>query len=276
MAAGRHISLPKTFASGDVSEWFKRFEICCTANEWNAATKALKLPTLLEGEALAIWLELSDDDQKDYKEAKKKIVEKMAPQSFVSLGDFHKRRLLPNEPISVYVHELKKLLDQAMPELDAGARDQLLLHQFLAGIPRDISKSIRAASDVKSLDKACERARLLMAVEGDATPAVATVSDASNELQELRGQITELTEQVAMLTTQRRQVPRATIRCHNCGGVGHMRRECPTRRRVQDGRRCFNCGTPGHMQRDCPKPRRSYVQGNDQGTAAPGNSRPRH
>ena len=36
--------------------------------------KALKLPALLEGEALAIWLELSDDDQKDYKEAKKKIV----------------------------------------------------------------------------------------------------------------------------------------------------------------------------------------------------------
>ena len=117
-----------------------------------------------------------------------------------------------------------------------------------------------------------------MAVEGDATPAVAAVSDVSNELQELRGQITELTEQVAMLTTQRRQLPRAAMRCHNCGGVGHMRRECPTRRRVQDGRRCFNCtcGTPGHMQRDCPKPRQSYVQGNDLGTAAPGNSHPRH
>ena len=70
----------------------------------------------------------------------------MAPQLFVSLGDFHKRRLLPNEPISVYVHELKKLLDQAMPELDTGARDQLLLHEFLVGIPRDISKSIRATS----------------------------------------------------------------------------------------------------------------------------------
>ena len=76
MATGRHISLPKTFASGDASEWFKRFEICCTANEWNAATKASKLSTLLEGETLAIWLEFSDDDQKDYKEAKKKIVEK--------------------------------------------------------------------------------------------------------------------------------------------------------------------------------------------------------
>jgi len=277
MSANRHISLPKTFASGDVGEWFKRFEICCSANEWNDTTKAAKLPTLLEGEALAIWLELSEDTQKDYKEAKKKIVEKMAPQAFVSLDDFHKRRLHPGEPISVYVHELKKLLDQAMPGLDTGARDQLLLHQFLAGIPRDISKPIRAASDVKSLDQAMERARLLMAVDSEGPAPVAAVSDTtaySTQLQELQGQISELTEQVAMLSTQRRAPSRSSIRCHNCGGIGHMRRECPTRRRVQDGRHCFNCRSPSHMQRDCPLPRRGNPQGNDRGTTAPGNSRP--
>jgi len=277
MSANRHISLPKTFASGDVGEWFKRFEICCSANEWNDTTKAAKLPTLLEGEALAIWLELSEDTQKDYKEAKKKIVEKMAPQAFVSLDDFHKRRLHPGEPISVYVHELKKLLDQAMPGLDTGARDQLLLHQFLVGIPRDISKPIRAASDVKSLDQAMERARLLMAVDSEGPAPVAAVSDTtaySTQLQELQGQISELTEQVAMLSTQRRAPSRSSVRCHNCGGIGHMRRECPTRRRVQDGRHCFNCRSPSHMQRDCPLPRRGNPQGNDRGTTAPGNSRP--
>ena len=89
MSTQRHISLPKTFVSGDVSEWFKWFEICCTANEWNEATKALKLPTLLKGEALAIWLDLSEADQKDYKEAKRKVTAKMAPQTFISLDDFH-------------------------------------------------------------------------------------------------------------------------------------------------------------------------------------------
>ena len=55
-----------------VGEWFKRLEICCSANEWNDATKAVKLPTLLEGEAFAIWLDLSEDTQKEYKEASKK------------------------------------------------------------------------------------------------------------------------------------------------------------------------------------------------------------
>ena len=48
-------------------------------------TIAVKLPTLLEGEALVIWLELSNGKQKDYKEAKKKLVATMTPAEFVSL-----------------------------------------------------------------------------------------------------------------------------------------------------------------------------------------------
>ena len=67
----RHISLPKPFNSGDANEWFKRFEICCKANGWDDAKKSLKLPTLLEGEALAVWLELTEEQQETYATAKK-------------------------------------------------------------------------------------------------------------------------------------------------------------------------------------------------------------
>lgn len=76
----------------------------------------LKLPTLLEGEALAIWLELTQDEQKDYVTAKKKIVDAIMPMSFVSLNDFHKRLQRPGEPLSLFVHELKQLLVRAMPD----------------------------------------------------------------------------------------------------------------------------------------------------------------
>ena len=106
MATGRHISLPKPFASGDVNEWCQRFEICSKANEWNDGTMALKLPTLLEGEALAVWIELTEDQQKSYATAKKEMVAKMAPVGFVSLEDFHRRKLQPGEAVSVFVHDL--------------------------------------------------------------------------------------------------------------------------------------------------------------------------
>ena len=33
--AKRHDSLPKSFATRDVSEWLTQFEICSNANGWN-------------------------------------------------------------------------------------------------------------------------------------------------------------------------------------------------------------------------------------------------
>ena len=85
MAKG-HISLPKPFASGDVKEWF---DICCTANKWMDATKVAKFPTLMEGEAIAIWLELSEEQQHDYNVARKEITTTMIPTEFVCLDQFH-------------------------------------------------------------------------------------------------------------------------------------------------------------------------------------------
>ena len=107
--AERHVSLPRPFASGDVHEWFQRFEICCRANGWNAATQALKLPTLLEGEALAIWLELNEEEQKNYSAAKEKLLSAMMPMKFVSLDDFRQRNLRPGEALPVYLHDMKVL-----------------------------------------------------------------------------------------------------------------------------------------------------------------------
>ena len=34
-ASSSHVSLPKPFASGNISEWFTRFDICSDANEWD-------------------------------------------------------------------------------------------------------------------------------------------------------------------------------------------------------------------------------------------------
>ena len=119
----RHISLPNIFSEGDPTEWFKRYEICCNANDWGDGLKAKKLLTLLEGETLVTWLELISEQQSSYGQAKSKILERMEPVKFVPMDDFHCRRLLPGESLS---HELKKLIDQAMPTADAATRSQCL------------------------------------------------------------------------------------------------------------------------------------------------------
>ena len=60
----QHVSIPKPFKEDDAREWwFQRFEIYCHANELNDAKKALKLPMLLEGESLSIWLDTTEEEQ---------------------------------------------------------------------------------------------------------------------------------------------------------------------------------------------------------------------
>ena len=198
MATPKHISLPSPFSHGNAVEWFQRFEICCNANEWNDGMKAKKLPTLLEGEALATWLELSEEQKASYSDAKAKMIERLGPMQFVSMDDFHNRRLLPNESLPIFVHDLKRLIDQAMPEAEAATRQKLLIHQFLTGLPADISKQLRAVGEIEELDKTVQRARLLMTLtEKEKSAAVKQQRANTDHVEALKEQVAALTEQVA-------------------------------------------------------------------------------
>ena len=53
---------------------------------------------------------MEDKQRTIYAVMKKKIVDAIKPMSLISLDDFHKRVLRPEEPLSLYVHELKNYL----------------------------------------------------------------------------------------------------------------------------------------------------------------------
>ena len=61
------------------------------------------------------------------------------PLGFVLLEEFQKRAIFPGELVVIYLYELKQLLWQAMPELPEDAIWQLLIHQFLIGVPAAVS-----------------------------------------------------------------------------------------------------------------------------------------
>ena len=117
------------------------------------------MPTLLEGEALAIWLGLSEEEQDDFSVAKEKLINAINLTAFVSLEDFHQRNLRPSEPVSVFVHDLKGLLDWAMPKVEKVVRDKLLLHQFLTGLPDAVSRQIRATGKFEPFSRVSTRER---------------------------------------------------------------------------------------------------------------------
>ena len=190
------------------------------------------------------------------------------PMPFVSLADFHKWMLLPRESLSLYIHHLKQLLSQAMPDISDAAREQLLLHQFLSGLPQDISKQLRATGAMTTLTVAMQWARLLMTIEDQGeTAAISTKQPSANEFLQLQQQLSDLSEQVAALSLHQPGKPQRVRRCFLCNKVGHLQYACPTQKQRQDVRRCFICNQPGHGWRNCQ-------QGNGKGAAAWGSSRP--
>ena len=115
--------------------------------------------------------------------------------------------MLPGEAASLYLHELKLLLDQAMPELTAEAKQQLLVHQFLNGLPLSVSQQIRATGETKSLEQVVECAKLLMVVQEQ----TAAITSEETEVSKLREQVSQLTEQVAALNVQRKDGERDVV-----------------------------------------------------------------
>lgn len=92
---------------------------------------------MLEGEALAVWMELTKDQQKIYATAKKN-------------GDQDGSHWLRIDDVNFSLENLcllnlKRLLDQAMPNLEKNARSKLVLHQFIAGLPVHISTQLRSS-----------------------------------------------------------------------------------------------------------------------------------
>ena len=65
----------------------------------------------------------------------------------MSLEEFNHQKLRPDETPTLYLHELKKTLQQAIPDLDNATRKKLLKHQFLAGLPSEISRHLRITNE---------------------------------------------------------------------------------------------------------------------------------
>ena len=64
--------------------------------------------------------------------------------------------------------------------ISAKTSEQLLLHQFLMGLPSKVSKQLRATRATTILKTAVKRAKIIMTVEQH-TPVAAAQSQPSNE-----------------------------------------------------------------------------------------------
>ena len=66
---------------------------------------------------------------------KEKLVSRITPNTFIMIELYRQRKLIPGE--ALFLHNLKQILDKAMPKPDTGAKEQLI--KFLAGLAATVN-----------------------------------------------------------------------------------------------------------------------------------------
>jgi hypothetical protein len=254
----KHIALPKTLSdTGELEEWLAKFEICASANGWSDERKAAKILTFLEGEVLVAYIEMADQDKADYDRlvAALKREFRTTGAQFRLMNEFEHRRLLPGETPRVFLYNLKRLLETAMPELSGEAKEKFLFHKFIEGLPKDVSRLMRSSvTDINTTKEALAKANsLTVNFEGD-LKEVASVQENEEKFGKILSEMNrrleslESEQKVAIVQYQSAKSdgrPNSqSVQCYKCHRWGHIARNCRTLQ-------CPSCGKYGHTKSQC-------------------------
>ena len=148
MASGVGLAVPEPLQEDDARSWFKHFEVCAAANEWDKRKKLLRLPTLLRGRAWAIFDALPDTDTDTYDNLKKALLDRLSPdtdEDRLSARDALSRRRLgeDRESIDELAGDIEKMLDKASPGLPAEIRDTELRYHLTSALPDKIAFQLK-------------------------------------------------------------------------------------------------------------------------------------
>ena len=99
---------------------------------------ALKLPTLLEGEALVARLGISAKTRTNYSATKPALTNALKPTEFTAFAEFQSRKLCPGETVP----------GCSYAGTDEDSKNKILYQQFLVGVPDERSRVLRANSDI--------------------------------------------------------------------------------------------------------------------------------
>lgn len=111
---------------------------------------------------MVAYLEMPDGDKTDYGKVLKALEKEFRPKEsqFKAMRDFEKNQLLPGQSLKVFMRHLKSI---AMPTLAAEGKEQMLLHRFIEGLPKEIARLMRISpADITTMKDALAEARLLM------------------------------------------------------------------------------------------------------------------
>ena len=234
MATGTGIALPEPLQGDDAKSWFKRFEVCAAANDWNAAKKLLRVPTLLKGRAWAIFDSLTEAETDSYDHLKSTMLAQLAPDSdeerMRARDELSQRRYREGlESVDELARDIEKLLDRAAPGLEGAVRTTELRFYLISALPERISFQLKLLPKVsyrETITKAKELCLMFSRADQTKMEQASQLSGPTDRLNKLEEAVQQVSQQMAALGKNidggYNKRPRNQVQCYNCGRRGHL------------------------------------------------------
>ena len=252
-------------------EWIDHFDSVAKVCGWDAANKLKWLRVRLSGRAGTAFRRLPEATRVSFDLATAALRSRFEPESKKELyrTELLTRRKKQNEGWAVFGEDLKILADKAYADLPVEARERFALNQYLTQLdnpqvafsvkqtkPSTVDDAVRSTLEMESFLKPSGAASVSpLSVESEGTETVAATSQ-----DDTMKRILERIDQIeAELKSARLSGPSQQR------GAGFPSR---SRWRGRSSRsnpgNCWNCGGEGHLSRDCPTPKKPrQQQGND-------------
>ena len=220
---------------GDVVGWLAKVELVAALTEVEKVSQFL--PLYLEGSALAVYLEMSEEDKEDVEKIKQRLKQVYSDSVFVAYSKLTSMSWT-GEAVDVYATEIRRLVGLA--GFTGTEAERLVRLTFVNSMPESISIELQQIKSVENMamNEILARARVLTASNSTAKVGAAAVVGKQQRRGEFKGSV------------GRRgggsEVGSFKGKCFSCGGP-HMARMCPDKKPIV----CYTCGKEGHMSYSC-------------------------
>lgn len=265
MSETRPPVLPELY-TGEKSwdEWVDHFESVADVCGWNAEKKLKWLRVRLSGRAGTTFARLPEATRSNYERAKEALKNRFEPESKKTLYQTRLQTRLKkkDEGWMEFGEDLTFLADKAYPELTLEARERFALNQYFTQLtdpqvafavrqtkPTTIDAAVQATLEMESYAKPLPGKVAQLVDESIADEPVAAAG--LQKTCDMRMLLEKMEKMEAQLKELQQPGPRGYSRSRGRRRTGALRT-----------RNCWNCGGEGHLSRECPSPKTTQQQGN--------------